>query len=102
MAEWVPVARQEALLEGCMYRVHVGDRPIVLAQIQGQVRAFDARCPHASADLAEGDLRPGYVICPLHAYRYDLRTGRCLKPPDGPRLRVYEVRVQGEIVWVKG
>jgi nitrite reductase/ring-hydroxylating ferredoxin subunit len=84
-----------------MLRTHAGNREIIVALVGGDVRAFDAQCPHASADLAAGDLRPGYVICPLHAYRYDLSTGHCLKPRDGPRLRVYDVQVHDDEIWIK-
>ncbi len=84
-----------------MIRVLCGGLPIALALEGGQLRAFHALCPHASAELTEGDLRPGMVICPLHAYRFDLRTGICLKPREGgPRLRIYPAEFRGEEVWV--
>lgn len=101
MARWVKVAERGDVQEGALTAVTIDGRALVLGCARGTLYAFDAACPHASANLAEGDLRPHYVICPLHAYRFDLATGRCLKPPDGPRLRVYPVEVREGAVWVR-
>ena len=82
-----------------MREVEAGGRRLVVALNGGVAHGFDALCPHASAALADGDLRPAYVICPLHHYRYDLVTGHCLKPRDGPRLKVYTVEWRGQVLW---
>lgn len=98
---WYPTLPQTQLHEGMMHRLEVGGRAIVVALNQGHPVAFNATCPHASAELDAGDLRPTYVICPLHAYRYDLKTGRCLKPMDGPRLRIYPTEWREGTLWVE-
>ncbi len=101
MGDWVRVAERCALAEGKMIAVEAGGRRLVIALEGGRLRAFNALCPHASASLAEGDLRPGRVICWLHSYRFDLASGVCLSPRDGPRLRVYEAEIRVDEVWVK-
>jgi nitrite reductase (NADH) small subunit len=45
----------------------------------GELYATQAACPHAGGPLADGLVGNGTVICPFHAYRFDLATG-C---PDG-------------------
>lgn len=45
----------------------------------GAVFATQASCPHAGGPLADGFIGNGTVVCPFHAYRFDLATG-C---PDG-------------------
>src|SRR5688500_163931 len=101
MADWRRAALLTDLQEGRLFPVTVDGHSIVLALIDSKVWAFDSHCPHASADLAFGEIRPHYIICPLPAYRYDLRTGHCLKPRDGPRLRVYDTRIRDNSIWVK-
>ena len=101
MAGWHYVAARSELNEEEMTERQVAGRRIVLALQGGALRAFQALCPHASAPLAEGPLRPRYLICPLHAYRFDLQTGRCLKPEWGPPLRLFAVELRGDEVWVK-
>ncbi len=101
MGEWMCVGQGEGVAEGQMVEVTVGERRVVLARLAGRLVAFSAGCPHASARLAEGTLRPGYVVCPLHAYRFDLKSGACLKPRDGPRLTLFAVEQRGQEVWVR-
>jgi nitrite reductase (NADH) small subunit len=41
----------------------------------GKVLATQATCPHKSGPLADGIVGADKVICPLHAYKFDLATG---------------------------
>jgi len=41
----------------------------------GEVFATQASCPHANGPLADGFVGNGTVVCPFHAYRFDLATG---------------------------
>ena len=45
----------------------------------GEIFATQGSCPHAGGPLADGFVGNGKVVCPFHAYRFDLATG-C---PDG-------------------
>lgn len=58
----------------------------------GQVFATQAECPHRGGPLADGIVGAGKVICPLHAYRFDLATGQPAGN-DCPALKTYPVRV---------
>ena len=39
------------------------------------LRALDAVCPHRGGPLADALIDDGVVVCPLHNYTYDLKTG---------------------------
>jgi len=41
----------------------------------GEVFATQGSCPHAGGPLADGFIGNGKVVCPFHAYRFDLATG---------------------------
>ena len=43
--------------------------------------ALDAACPHAGGPLSDGIVAGGCVTCPLHGWRFDLRTGACADKP---------------------
>ena len=103
MAKWIKVVERDELSEGQMMLVQPESNPLPLILVlnKGQLYAFNSFCPHASANLIEGYLRPNYIICPLHAYRFELTSGSCLKPRDGPRLRVYQAEWRGNEAWVK-
>lgn len=69
----------------------------VFRQRDGQLFATDNQCPHRKGPLADGIVGAGKVICPLHAWKFDLATGRCLS--EEATIRTYPVReVNGRIV----
>jgi nitrite reductase (NADH) small subunit len=41
----------------------------------GSLRALAAVCPHKGGPLADGLTDDRVVVCPLHNYAYDMRTG---------------------------
>ncbi len=60
--------------EGRTYRV--GDERIaVFRSRDGNLFATQASCPHRGAPLADGLFGGATLICPLHALKFDLRTG---------------------------
>ena len=63
----------------------------------GALYAVDDRCPHRGAPLSDGLTGSGQVICPYHAYRFQLADGSCVQDP-GCRLRTYPVREEGGLV----
>lgn len=69
-----------------------GEEIAVFRTRAGGVHAVQARCPHRGGPLADGIVGGDRVVCPLHAYAFDLPTGASVR--DGcPALRVYRVSV---------
>ena len=69
----------------------------VFRQRDGRLFASDNECPHRGGPLADGIVGAGKVICPLHAWKFDLATGRCLS--EEATIRTYPAReVNGRIV----
>jgi nitrite reductase (NADH) small subunit len=61
--------------------------------------AVQASCPHRGGPLADGLVGAHSVICPLHAFRFDLAEGAPLG--NGcPALETFPVAVRGEKVYV--
>ena len=72
----------------------LGDRTIaVFRQRDGRLFATDNQCPHRGGPLAEGIVGEGTVICPLHSWKIDLETGRCVSDHSG--MQVYPVTLLG-------
>jgi 3-phenylpropionate/trans-cinnamate dioxygenase ferredoxin subunit len=59
----------------------------------GEVFAVDDNCTHQNASLADGWLEGCEVECPLHAARFDLRTGQPDGPPATRPIRTHRVDV---------
>ena len=50
----------------------------------GEYFAVTRRCRHLLADLAKGSIdRDGCLVCPWHASKYDVTTGRMVRGPQG-------------------
>lgn len=68
----------------------------VFRQRDGHLFAADNSCPHRGGPLADGIIGAGKLICPLHAWKFDLETGRCAA--ENITIRTYPVReVDGRI-----
>lgn len=55
-----------------------------LGNADGDRFAVSRRCRHLGEDLANGSIdRNGCLVCPWHGSRYDVRTGRMVRGPQG-------------------
>jgi nitrite reductase (NADH) small subunit len=95
----VTLAPLNAIPEGEGRTFRVGNAKLaVFRGRQGQLFATQADCPHRGGMLADGLLGSGTVVCPLHAQKFDLATGRALNGECD--LKTYPARLSatGDIV----
>lgn len=64
--------------------------PVLVANLDGVLYASTSMCPHEDVSLLDGDWVGTTIICPGHAYEFDLRDGRC---GHDSRLRLHTYRV---------
>ena len=98
---WVRAAARADLAEGEVLGVKVAGHSIALYDVDGRIFATDNICTHAYARLSDGWLDDGLIECPLHAARFDVRTGKVLDPPATEDLKTYPVRVIDDTIEVK-
>ena len=98
---WRRVASRAEVKQGEALATVFDDEPIALTEIDGRVHAISDTCTHEFALLSQGFLEAGEIECPLHAARFDVRTGRCLAGPAMQDLETYEVRIEGDDVYVR-
>jgi len=68
----------------------------------GELFAIDDTCTHQDASLADGWVEGCEVECPLHASKFNLRTGEVDAPPAKLPVRVHEVQVvDGDIMVIE-
>lgn len=99
-SELVHVGTLSQIPPGRMRYVEVDGLPIALANVDGTIYAFSDACRHEGGPLSAGVLIKDTVTCPWHGWTYNVRTGRAIVPPIGIRIPTYEVRVEGEDVYV--
>jgi naphthalene 1,2-dioxygenase system ferredoxin subunit len=98
---WVKAADRAALSDGEVIGVIVAGREIALYEMDGEVFATDDICTHAYAKLSDGWMEKGEIECPLHAGRFDIKTGKATAPPCVDDIKTYPVRVEGGEIQVK-
>jgi nitrite reductase (NADH) small subunit len=72
-----------------------GELIAVFRARDGMVFGMQARCPHGAGHLADGMIGGGLLVCPLHAFRFELATGRPAGN-DCPSLKTYRVTINDE------
>lgn len=89
----------EDLPEGEAVRV-LGEVPIAVFNVNGEIYAIDDTCSHQDASLSEGWLEGCFVECPLHAASFDLRTGMPTGSPAKKPVRTHPVVIQDGVIHV--
>lgn len=65
----------------------------------GKIFAVANECPHRGGPLADGMLVGDQVVCPMHAFRYDSKTGGC--DQNGTcAVQTFDVEIVGTVVKV--
>lgn len=89
------------LAAGDALRVDDVSPPIAVFHTEdGEVFAIDDTCTHQDASLADGWVEGCEVECPLHASKFDLRTGEVDEPPAKVGVRVHAVDITDGDIWV--
>lgn len=100
MGTRVRVAAVDDIPEGTGRVVEAGGRTLALFNVGGIFHALDNACPHRGGPLGEGDLDGRLVVCPWHAWRWDVTTGANANNPAVTVARL-PVSVEAGAVFVQ-
>lgn len=81
-------------------QVSVKGTEVIIYNIKGELFAIESECPHQGAPLESAIIKDGYISCPRHGYRFDLKTGNCKDHPEFT-LKVYPVQVIDGNIMIK-
>ena len=79
----------------------VGDEPVLLSRLDGELFAIGGTCTHYGGHLGSGLARGQSVRCPLHHACFDLKTGAVLRAPALDPVDRWLVEVEGGRVLVR-
>jgi len=100
MDGFTKAAKRSSVTGDELKMVEIGDEEVVLAEVGGDVVAFNNVCPHAGCDLVDGELDDDEITCECHGSRFNVRTGQVLTGPAAEDLSLYSVRVEGDDVLI--
>ena len=101
---WAVVSTVEELPDGKGRQVQVGEDPVVLVRLGERVFALSDVCTHQGAMVHGGAVRaaaPSTISCPFHGSTFRLEDGRVVRGPASRPLATYEVRVEGDTVYIR-
>lgn len=81
--------------------VVVGDLHIALCRLGDEFFGIDNICTHEFACFTDGFIEDDEVECPLHQARFHIPTGKVMSAPATENLRTYDVKREGEDVFVR-
>jgi nitrite reductase/ring-hydroxylating ferredoxin subunit len=77
--------------------VMVHDIPIAVFNVEGKIFAWDNRCPHRGASLADGYIIDKTVQCKFHLWIFDIKK-ECAMANESIKLKSFPVEIrEGEI-----
>jgi MocE subfamily Rieske [2Fe-2S] domain protein len=94
MSKWVTAADAAEFADGDIRGVEIDGTAIAIYRIDGAFYATGNICTHAFALLSDGFLDDCTVECPLHAGRFDIRTGKALGRPVTRDIKTYPVKLE--------
>ena len=101
MTKFVAVARVCELAPGEMKWVVADRQRVLLANVAGTFYAISDQCGHERASLVQGRLYGHLVECPRHFATFDVRTGQFVSGPLSEDVLAYELKVEGDTVYLR-
>jgi ferredoxin-nitrite reductase len=93
--------RSQDIKEGLAKLVRVRSEEVAVFRSNGQLYGVQNICPHEGGQLCKGWIEAGEVVCPLHGYKFDLKTGACSTDPK-LKVKVFRLVQQGDQFTVEG
>src|SRR6476619_2664025 len=90
----IPVCAAADLPPGNVKSFEVGDEIVAVYNIDGTFYATEARCTHATADLADGILEGDVIECSLHFGAFHVPTGKAVQAPCFIDLKTFRTEVK--------
>jgi nitrite reductase/ring-hydroxylating ferredoxin subunit/alkylhydroperoxidase/carboxymuconolactone decarboxylase family protein YurZ len=85
---WHDVVLASDLVDGAAARYEADGRGVFVYRDGSRVAVYDARCPHESTDIPEAALDGHRLVCPKHAWTFDVASGACIANGDAPLVEL--------------
>lgn len=93
-------AANNRIAVGRVTSMQVGKKKICVAHTTEGFFAVNDKCPHNGASLGAGHCtEQGSVVCPVHRYHFDLKTGRA-KSGLGDYVQPYPIEVRADGIYI--
>jgi nitrite reductase/ring-hydroxylating ferredoxin subunit len=94
----VPITPLATVPPGSAFRTRYGESPIIVLNVGGEIRAFDAVCTHEGCPLGWNP-EQRLIRCPCHGGAYDV-SGKVVEGPPPAPLQRLEAAVGSGMIFV--
>ncbi|MDZ4723162.1 MAG: Rieske 2Fe-2S domain-containing protein [candidate division Zixibacteria bacterium] len=101
MSTFVRIASTEDIPQGKLKAFEVNHVLIVVAHTVDGFYAVADECTHDSEPIHTGRIRGNEIMCSRHGARFDLKTGAVTAPPAVVPIDTYELKIEGEEIFVR-
>lgn len=99
---WIRIAHCRDIPSREGRAVRVGNREIAIFNLGARFLAIQNSCPHRGGPLADGIVSGDKIVCPLHAWKFNLETGAAENAPSrGSCVQTFATRVEDGIVMLE-
>lgn len=96
-----PMIRIQEIAEGRAKLLRAGGEEMAVFKSDGQLYGVQNICPHEGGQLCNGWIEGGEVVCPLHRYKFNLKTGSCSTDPK-LKVKIFKLVGQGDQYRIEG
>ena len=73
--------------------VMINDKPIALFNLEGRIIAWDNRCPHRGASLADSHISEDIIQCKFHLWEFDTHS-ECSVANPAIKIKSYPIELK--------
>lgn len=84
---------------GAKKLVMVDDIPIALFNLNGEIHAWDNRCPHRGASLIDGNISNTIIQCKFHLWEFNVKKA-CAVANSKIKIKTFKVKIKDQSVYV--
>ena len=96
----VPLTTLDKVPPGSAYRMTAGSDPLILVNVEGEIRTFLAVCTHEGCPLGWNP-QQHLIRCPCHGGAYDTSGKVVDGPPPRPLTRLETIVEDGTVLLVR-
>ena len=95
----IKIVKLNEIPEGGTKLIMMDDVPVALFNLNGKIHAWDNRCPHRGASLADGNISKKKIQCKFHLWEFDVETA-CSVANTNIKVKTFKVIVENDEVYI--
>jgi nitrite reductase/ring-hydroxylating ferredoxin subunit len=100
MAEFIKIAKTSDIPPGGVMPFEAEGELIAICHVNGRFYAIKDVCTHMEYPLSNGLLDDEIITCAWHGAKFNVRTGEVLSIPAYESVETYQVKVEGDDIYV--